>query len=158
MQKIVPCLWFDTQAEEAAEFYVSVFDSSEILSVSRYGEGAPMPAGTALVVDMMLDGVQVQALNGGPAFQFTEAVSLSVSTESQEETDRLWDTLTADGGEPSQCGWLKDKYGLSWQIVPSIMPSLLNDPDPERADRAMQAMLKMQKIVIADMQAAADAA
>ena len=158
MQKITPCLWFDTQAEEAAEFYVSVFENSEILNVSRYGEGAPMPAGTALVANFVIDGVQLQALNGGPGRAFTEALSLSVSTASQEETDRLWDALTSDGGEPSMCGWLTDKYGVSWQIVPSMMSTLLEDPDPARAARAMQAMLTMQKIVIADMQAAADAA
>jgi predicted 3-demethylubiquinone-9 3-methyltransferase (glyoxalase superfamily) len=154
MQKIVPCLWFDNQAEEAAEFYVSVFENSEILNVSRYSEGAPMPAGTAMVVNFVLDGVEFQALNGGPAFHFTEAISLYTSAETQEEIDRLWNTLTADGGSPSQCGWLKDKYGLSWQVVPPILGELLNDPDQEKAGRVMRAMLAMEKIDIADLKVA----
>lgn len=154
MQRITPCLWFDTQAEDAAEFYVSVFPNSEIVHVSRYGEGAPMPAGTALVVLFRLDGVDFQALNGGPAFTFTEAVSFYVNADTQDEIDRLWNTLIADGGEPSQCGWLKDKYGLSWQIVPPILNELLEDPDPERAGRVMQAMLAMSKLEIAELEAA----
>ncbi|GHD49496.1 VOC family protein [Mycetocola manganoxydans] len=157
MQKITPCMWFETQAEEAAEFYVSVFENSEILHVSRYGEGGPMPAGTALAADFVIDGVQMQALNGMQAVGFTEAISLSVSTETQEETDRLWDALTSDGGEESMCGWLKDKYGVSWQIVPTVM-HLLGDPDQEKAGRAMQAMMRMKKIIIADIQAAFDGA
>ena len=154
MQRITPCLWFDTQAEEAAEFYVSVFPHSEIVHVSRYGEGAPMPAGTALVVLFRLDGVDFQALNGGPAFSFSEAVSFYVNADDQAEIDRLWETLIADGGEPSQCGWLKDKYGLSWQIVPPILNELLEDPDPEKAGRVMQSMLGMSKLDIAQLQAA----
>jgi predicted 3-demethylubiquinone-9 3-methyltransferase (glyoxalase superfamily) len=156
MQKITPCLWFDDQAEEAANFYVSVFKNSRILDVSRYGEGGPMPAGTVLVVNFELDGVQMQALNGGPAFDFSEAISLSVDAPTQEEVDYLWDTLTADGGEEGQCGWLKDKYGVSWQIVPSVMPQLLADPDPVKAANTMQAMLVMQKLDIAALQAAHD--
>ena len=156
MQKIVTSLWFDRQAEEAANFYVSVFENSEIVAVSHYGENAPMEAGTVLAVRFVLDGVEFEGINGGPAFTFSEAISLSVSAETQEEIDRLWDTLTADGGEPSQCGWLKDKYGLSWQIVPPILPKLLNDPDTEKAARAMQAMLGMQKLDIAELQAAFD--
>ena len=154
MQRITPCLWFDSQAEEAAEFYVSVFPNSEIVHVSRYGEGAPMPAGTVLVVLFRLDGVDFQALNGGPAFSFSEAVSFYVSADDQAEIDRLWETLIADGGEPSQCGWLKDKYGLSWQIVPPILNELLEDPDPEKAGRVMQSMLGMSKLDIATLQAA----
>ena len=154
MQRITPCLWFDSQAEEAAEFYVSVFPNSEIVHVSRYGEGAPMPAGPALVVLFRLDGVDFQALNGGPAFSFSEAVSFYVNADDQAEIDRLWDTLIADGGEPSQCGWLKDKYGLSWQIVPPVLNELLEDPDPEKAGRVMQSMLGMSKLDIAELQAA----
>jgi predicted 3-demethylubiquinone-9 3-methyltransferase (glyoxalase superfamily) len=157
MQKITPCLWFDTQGEDAANFYVSVFKNSKILEVSRYGEGAPMPAGTALVVNFEIDGVRMQALNGGPAFSFNEAISLSVDTPTQDEVDYLWDTLTADGGEAGQCGWLKDKYGVSWQIVPSVMAELLADPDPAKAANTMQAMLQMQKLDIAALQAAHDA-
>ena len=158
MQKITPCLWFDTQAEEAANYYVSIFKNSEIREVSRYGEGAPMPAGTALVVNFVLEGVEFQALNGGPAFSFTEATSFYVNAATQDEIDELWDKLTADGGQPSQCGWLKDKYGLSWQIVPPVLGELLNDPDQQKAGRVMQAMLGMGKIEIAGLRAAYDAA
>jgi predicted 3-demethylubiquinone-9 3-methyltransferase (glyoxalase superfamily) len=154
MQAIAPCLWFDTQAEEAAQFYVSVFPNSEIVHVSRYGEGAPMPEGTALVVLFRLNGVDFQALNGGPAFTFSEAVSFYVNADDQAEIDRLWDTLIADGGEPSRCGWLKDKYGLSWQIVPPILNELLEDPDPQKAGRVMQAMLGMSKLDISHLRAA----
>jgi predicted 3-demethylubiquinone-9 3-methyltransferase (glyoxalase superfamily) len=157
MQKISPFLWFDNQAEEAANFYVSVFENSEIRSVSRYGENAPVPAGTVMSVSFILDGLQVQALNGGPQFSFTEAISLFVTAETQEEIDRLWFALTADGGEPGPCGWLKDKYGLSWQIVPPILDTLLADPDPARASRVMQAMLGMGKIDINGLRAAHDA-
>jgi len=156
MQKISPCLWFTSNAEEAAEFYVSVFPHSRITGTSRYSEGGRMPAGTALLVTFELDGLEVQALNGGVDFPFTEAVSLSVSAEDQEEVDRLWDTLTADGGEPGPCGWLKDRYGLSWQIVPSVLAQLLNDPDREKAGRVMEAMLAMSKIDIATLKAAYD--
>jgi len=155
MQAISPFLWFDDQAEQAAEFYVSVFPNSRILGVSRYGEGAPQPAGTAMSVSFVLDGLEVQALNGGPEFYFTEAISLFVKAETQEEIDRLWDRLT-EGGEPSRCGWLKDRYGLSWQIVPPVLFELLGDPDPARAGRVMQAMLGMGKLDIAALRAAAD--
>ena len=154
MQKIVPSLLFDDEAEEAATFYVSVFENSEITDVSRYGEGAPLPAGTALAVSFVVDGVEFQAINGGPDVTFTEATSFSVSAETQEEIDRLWNTLTADGGEPSMCGWLKDKYGLSWQIVPPILGELMNDRDPEKSGRVMQAMLGMGKLDIAELRAA----
>jgi predicted 3-demethylubiquinone-9 3-methyltransferase (glyoxalase superfamily) len=156
MQSISPFLWFDSQAEEAAEFYVSVFKNSRILWVSRYGDGAPMPAGTAMSVSFELDGVTFQALNGGPLFTFSEAISFFVNTETQDEIDELWSKLTSDGGEPSQCGWLKDKYGVSWQIVPSMLGSVLGGSDPAGSSRAMQAMLGMSKLVIADLQAAYD--
>ncbi|MHA7292398.1 VOC family protein [Arthrobacter sp. HLT1-21] len=154
MSAIAPCLWFDAQAEEAATFYVSLFGKSRIVDVSRYGDGGPQPAGTAIMVQFELDGVAFQALNGGPLFPFTEAVSLAVSTTSQEETDRLWAALIADGGEESRCGWLKDKYGLSWQIVPTRLGELLSGPDAEGAGRAMQAMLAMRKIDIAGLERA----
>jgi predicted 3-demethylubiquinone-9 3-methyltransferase (glyoxalase superfamily) len=157
MTTITPNLWFDTQAEEAAEFYVSVFDDASILSVSRYGEGAPQPAGTALTVEFQIGDVRFTALNGGPAFHFTEAISFIIDAPTQADVDRLWDALTADGGEPGQCGWLKDKFGLSWQVVPPALAHLLSDPDPARAGRVMQAMLQMTKIDIAQLQAAADA-
>ena len=154
MNTIKPCLWFDNQAEDAANFYVSVFNNSRILAVSRYGEGAPMPAGTALTVEFEIDGFAVQALNGGPAFEFSPAISLSVSAPTQADIDRLWEALTADGGEPGQCGWLTDKYGLSWQIVPPRMAELLNSADEAAAGRAMQAMLTMTKLDLAALEAA----
>lgn len=157
MQKIRPCLWFDDQAEDAANFYVSVFRNSAILDVSRYGEGAPRPAGSAMMVTFVLDGLDFQALNGGPEFTFTEAISLSVTAETQDEIDDLWEKLTSGGGAPSQCGWLKDKYGLSWQIVPPVLGELLGDPDPQRSSRVMQAMLGMRKLDIAGLRAAYDA-
>lgn len=154
MQKITPCLWFDTEAEEAAEFYTSLFEDSKVLEVSHYGEAGPRPAGTVLMVSFVLQGMEFQALNGGPEFPFTEAVSLSVSVSGQEEVDRLWAALT-EGGVESQCGWLKDRYGLSWQIVPTELTDLLADPDAGRAERAMRAMLGMRKIDIAAVEAAA---
>ena len=156
MQKISPCLWFDDQAEEAANYYVSIFNNSRVLDVTRYGEGAPVPAGTVMTVSFVLDGLEVQALNGGPAFSFTEAISLSVQAETQEEIDELWDKLGSDG-EPGPCGWLKDKFGLSWQIVPPLLGHLLSDPDPAKASRVMRAMLAMSKIDIAALQAAYEA-
>jgi predicted 3-demethylubiquinone-9 3-methyltransferase (glyoxalase superfamily) len=157
MQKISPFLWFDDQAEEAANYYVSIFKNSAIVAVSRYGEGAPHPAGTAMSVSFVLDGLEMQALNGGPLFAFTEAISLFVTAETQDEIDDLWGKLTSGGGEASQCGWLKDKYGLSWQIVPPILGELLGDPDPDKSSRTLQAMLKMGKLDIAALQAAHDA-
>ncbi len=156
MQKIVPSLLFAENAEEAVTFYVSLFENSEIRSISRYGEGGPMPAGTALAISFVLDGLEFQAINGGPNVSFTEATSFSVSAETQEKIDRLWDALTADGGEPSMCGWLKDKYGLSWQIIPPALGELMSDPDAEKSGRVMQAMLGMTKIDIAELQAAHD--
>jgi predicted 3-demethylubiquinone-9 3-methyltransferase (glyoxalase superfamily) len=158
MQTISPFLWFNTEAEEAARFYVSIFPNSRIQSVHRI-EGAPGPEGGVVTVSFVLDGLEVQALNGGPVgFSFTESISLFVRAETQSMIDELWERLTADGGEPGQCGWLKDKYGLSWQIVPPALDELLGDPDPERAGRAMQAMLRMSKLDIAALHAAADAA
>jgi predicted 3-demethylubiquinone-9 3-methyltransferase (glyoxalase superfamily) len=157
MQTISPFLWFDDQAEQAAQRYVEIFPNSRVVSVARYGEGAPQPAGTALTVTFVLDGVEVQALNGGPSFPFTEAFSFQVSVPDQAECDRVWDALIADGGEPGRCGWLKDRWGLSWQVVPAALPQLLSDPDPGRAGRAMNAMLTMDKIDVAALHAAADA-
>jgi predicted 3-demethylubiquinone-9 3-methyltransferase (glyoxalase superfamily) len=148
MQKITTCLWFDNNAEEAVNLYTSIFKNSRVLEVSRYGEGGPGPEGGVLTMRFQLDGVELMALNGGPEFKFTEASSLSVDCKSQDEVDDLWEKLTADGGEPSQCGWLKDKFGLSWQIVPRALPELLGDPDPEKSKRVMEAMLKMKKIDI----------
>lgn len=148
MRKITPCLWFDTQAEEAAKFYTSVFPNSTIDEVTRYGKDMPMPEGTALTVEFTLDGQTFTALNGGPQFTFSEAISFQVDCADQAEVDRYWDTLTADGGQESQCGWLKDKYGLSWQIVPSELASVLGGPDPEGAQRATAAMMQMRKLDI----------
>ena len=153
--QITPCLLFDTQAEEAAKFYVSVFKNSKITETSYYGDSGPMPAGTVLMVGFELNGNGFQALNCGTQFKFNEAISLSIDCKSQDEVDYFWDKLTADGGAPGQCSWLKDKFGVSWQVVPDIMPRLLTDPDRAKANRAMQAMMKMKKIVIADIEAAA---
>ena len=155
MQKMTPCLWFDTEGEEAATFYTSVFPNSRILSVSRYGDAGPQPAGSVMTVNFELDGVAFVALNGGPAFSFSEAISFQVSCGSQEEVDTYWEKLT-DGGEEGQCGWLKDKYGVSWQIIPSALFDLLGDPDPGRSQRAMEAMLTMRKLDIDVMREAAD--
>ncbi len=155
MQNIVPSLWFDTQAEEATNFYVSVFPNSRVLDISRYGEGAPFPAGTAMSTSFELDGVRFSSLNGGPYFTFSEATSFSVTAETQEQIDYFWAALTADGGEPGQCGWLKDRFGVSWQIIPPILGELLGNPDPEKAGRVMQAMLAMTKLNIAELKAAA---
>jgi len=157
MQKITPSLWFDTQSEEAANFYVSVFKNSTILDVSRYGEAGPRPAGMVMTVTFELDGQEFIALNGGPEFTFTEAVSLQVNCETQEEVDRYWNLL-AEGGDEGPCGWLKDKYGLSWQVIPVALTELLNDPDAAKAQRVMAAMLQMKKIDIAALRAAAEPA
>jgi predicted 3-demethylubiquinone-9 3-methyltransferase (glyoxalase superfamily) len=156
MPRITPNLWFDTQAEDAARFYVSVFPNSEVRNILYYGEVGPGPAGTVLTVDFALDGQPYTAINGGPQFRFTEAISLLVNCADQAEVDYYWETLTADGGEESQCGWLKDKYGLSWQIVPVGWEELLADPDSERSRRATQAMYGMKKIDLAAIYAAAD--
>ena len=154
IQKITPFLWFNQEAEEAANLYVSLFPDSKILSVSRYGEGGRGPKGSAMTVEFQLAGQKLIALNGGPAFKFTEAISLFVDCDSQEEVDRLWSTLTANGGQESQCGWLKDRFGLSWQLVPSRFMQLMKDPDPKRTQRVMQAMLTMKKFDIARLEEA----
>jgi predicted 3-demethylubiquinone-9 3-methyltransferase (glyoxalase superfamily) len=155
--RITPNLWFDTEGKEAAEFYVSVFPNSKITNVSYYGEAGPRPAGTVLTVDFVLDGQEFTAINGGPEFSFDEAISLLINCAGQYEVDDYWTKLT-EGGEEVQCGWLKDKYGLSWQVVPAGMAELLGDPDPARGQRAMKAMLGMKKIDLAALHAAADQA
>jgi predicted 3-demethylubiquinone-9 3-methyltransferase (glyoxalase superfamily) len=154
-QKIVPNLWFDTEAEEAAGFYVSVFKDARIVGTTRYGEAGPGPAGTVMTVEFELAGQRFVGINGGPQFTFDEAVSFQITCEDQEEVDYYWERLT-EGGQESQCGWLKDRFGLSWQVVPTGMDEALNDPDPERARRAMEAMLGMVKLDIAAIRSAAD--
>jgi predicted 3-demethylubiquinone-9 3-methyltransferase (glyoxalase superfamily) len=155
MQKISPFLWFDSNAEEAANFYVSIFKDSKILKIARYGEAGPGPAGSVMVVNFQIEGQDFTALNGGPVFKFTEAISFVISCQTQEEVDHYWNKLTADGGQESQCGWLKDKYGLSWQVTPTILGELLADKDQKKAQRVMQAMLQMKKIDIAALKRAA---
>ena len=155
MQKITPFLWFDNQAEKAMNFYVSIFKNSKTLSCTRYGDAGPGPKGTVIVASFELDGQEFMALNGGPRFKFTEAVSFVVSCETQAEIDEMWAKLSA-GGEESQCGWLKDKFGLSWQVVPPILSKLMQDKDPQKSNRVMQAMLQMKKIDIATLQRAYD--
>jgi predicted 3-demethylubiquinone-9 3-methyltransferase (glyoxalase superfamily) len=155
MQPITPCLWFDRQAEEAAEFYVSLLPDSKITAVSYYGDGVPDRAGTALTVAFELNGSPFTALNGGPEFTFNESVSFQVHCDTTEQLDELWARLT-EGGEESRCGWLKDRYGLSWQVIPAGFEAVLSDPDPERAGRAMQAMMGMSKLDIDALRAAAD--
>jgi predicted 3-demethylubiquinone-9 3-methyltransferase (glyoxalase superfamily) len=154
-QRIVTNLWFDTEAEEAAEFYTSVFENSRIVHVARYTEAGPRPAGMVMTVEFELDGQRIIGINGGPQFKFDEAVSLMINCETQQEIDYYWERLT-EGGEESQCGWLKDRYGLSWQVVPTGMDEVFSDPDPERARRAMEALLKMRKLDIAALRSAAD--
>ena len=155
--KITPFLWFDGKAEEAANFYVSVFDDAKIHSVSRYSEGSPGEPGTVMTVEFELNGLRFVALNGGPEYSFTPAVSFSIDCKTQAEVDHYWDRLT-EGGRPIQCGWLQDKYGLSWQVVPSILPELLKDEDDNKSDAVMQAMLKMVKLDIPTLQEAYDRA
>ncbi len=157
VSKITPCLWFDTQGEEAATYYTSLFENSRITGISRYGEAGLRPEGMVMTVDFELDGQPFVALNGGPDFTFNEAISLQVSCDSQEEVDDLWSKLT-DGGEEGPCGWCKDRYGLSWQIIPEALFQLLGDPDPGRSQRAMRAMLGMMKLNVAELEQAADAA
>ncbi|HEY8700190.1 MAG TPA: VOC family protein [Arthrobacter sp.] len=152
-QKITTCLWFDTQAEEAADFYVSVFDNSRILNTARYGDAGPGTPGQAMTVEFEIERWKFVALNGGPAFTFTEAISFVIDCSSQDEVDRYWGALTT-GGSESQCGWLKDKFGVSWQVVPSVLGSLLGGPDPAGAQRAMEAMLGMRKLEIRELEAA----
>ena len=146
-QKITPCLWFDNQAEEAMNFYLAIFKNSKAIRIDRFGEAGPGPEGTVMAVSFELEGQEFMALNGGPEFKFTEAISFFVSCETQEEVDKLWEKLS-EGGEEEQCGWLKDKYGVAWQIVPTILDEMLNDSDPEKATRVMKAMLQMKKIDI----------
>ncbi|MYV56432.1 VOC family protein [Streptomyces sp. SID3212] len=157
MPRITPNLWFDTQAEEAAEFYVSVFPNSKIKNISYYGEAGPGEAGTVLTVEFVLDGQDYLAINGGPQFTFDEAVSFAIDCADQAEIDYYWDKLS-DGGEEGPCGWLKDRYGLSWQVVPAAMAELMSDPDQARTQRAMKAMFGMKKLDIAALYAAADEA
>jgi predicted 3-demethylubiquinone-9 3-methyltransferase (glyoxalase superfamily) len=154
-QKIVTNLWFDTEAEEAAEFYCSIFENSRIVNVTHYTESAPREEGMVMTVDFELDGQRFTGINGGPEFKFDEAISLLINCETQDEIDYFWEKLT-DGGEASVCGWLKDRYGLAWQVVPTGMDELFADPDKERANRAMEAMLKMRKIDIEELRRAAD--
>ena len=154
MQRITPCLWFDTEGEDAARFYTSVFPNSRIVEISRYGSAGPRDEGTVMTVEFELDGQRFTALNGGPEFTFSEAISFQVSCETQDEVDSYWSTLSK-GGEEGPCGWLKDRFGVSWQIVPKVLPELLADPDRERAQRVMAAMLKMRKIEIGELERAA---
>ena len=157
MPAIITNLWFDTEAEQAAEYYVSIFPNSKVTDVMYYGDAGPGPAGTVLTVDFVLDGQRFTAINGGPAFTFDEAISLLIECADQDEIDYYWGKLT-EGGEESQCGWLKDRYGLSWQVCPAGMAELFNEPDKGRSDRAMRAMLGMRKLDIAALKAAADGA
>jgi predicted 3-demethylubiquinone-9 3-methyltransferase (glyoxalase superfamily) len=152
MQKITPFLWFDDQAEEAAKFYTSVFKNSKVGKITRYGEAAEKaagrPAGSVMTVEFELEGQKFTALNGGPVFKFNESISFVVNCDTQKEVDYFWEKLTADGGQASQCGWLKDKFGLSWQVVPTVLIEMLHDEDSEQSERVMKAMLQMQKIDI----------
>jgi predicted 3-demethylubiquinone-9 3-methyltransferase (glyoxalase superfamily) len=154
-QKITPNLWFDTEAEDAANFYISVFKDSRILNVARYSDAGPRPAGSVMTVEFELDGQRFVGINGGPQFTFDEAVSFQINCEDQDEVDYYWDRLT-DGGEEGQCGWCKDRYGLSWQVVPAGMEEVFSNPDPERARRAMEAMFGMKKLDVEALRRAAD--
>lgn len=154
MQKITTFLWFDKEAEEAAEFYTSLFEDSKIISINRYPEGSPAPPGSVMTVSFQLAGQELIALNAGPHFRFNEAISLFVDCEDQDEVDRLWEALTAEGGEESQCGWLKDRYGLSWQIIPRRLDELMQDEDSAKASAVVQAMLKMKKIDVSELEKA----
>ena len=154
MQKITPFLWFDNQAEEAMNFYTSIFKNSKIGSVSRYGDAGPGPKGTVMVGTIYIEGQALTLLNGGPHYKLTPAFSLVVSCETQEEIDYYWDNLIANGGRPSRCGWLDDKFGLSWQIVPTMLGELMSKGEPEKSNRMMQALMKMDKLIIADLRRA----
>ncbi len=154
MSKLTTFLWFDTEGEEAAKFYTSVFPNSKIVEVTHYGSAGPRPEGMVMTVEFELDGQTFVALNGGPEFTFSEAISFAVSCETQEEVDKYWSTLS-EGGEEGVCGWLKDKFGLSWQVVPTALPRLLSDPDREKSQRVMAAMMKMKKIEIDELERAA---
>ena len=153
----IPCLWFDGQAEQAAAHYVAIFPNSEILGVSRYGPSMPAQEGDVMTVEFSLDGQRYVGLNGGPQFSFTEAISFQIHCADQDEVDHYWTRLTAGGGEEGPCGWLKDRFGVSWQVVPDRLPELIGDPDAGRAQRALQAMMDMKKIDIAALERAADA-
>lgn len=153
-QKVTPFLWFDTQAEEAANFYTSIFKDSEVMNVDRCTEGGPLPAGTVMTVTFKIFGQEFVGLNGGPQFSFNPAVSFLIACETQDEIDDLWEKLSADGGEEQMCGWVQGKYGLSWQVVPPLLNEMLSDSDHERAQRVAEAMLKMKKIEIADLKRA----
>lgn len=153
MQKITPFLWFDNNAEEAVNLYLSIFRNSKITKVARYGDAGPGPKGSVMTIAFQLEGQDFIALNGGPIFKFTEAISLSVDCKTQQEVDELWEKLSA-GGQPGQCGWLKDKFGLSWQIVPSALVEMLQDKDAEKSKRVMQAMMRMNKLDIAGLKRA----
>jgi predicted 3-demethylubiquinone-9 3-methyltransferase (glyoxalase superfamily) len=157
MPNITSCLWFDTEGEDAANFYVSVFPNSRIVSVSNYGDAGPRPAGSVMTVDFELDGRPFMALNGGPEFRFNEAVSFVIDCADQDEVDYYW-TKLSEGGEEGPCGWLKDRFGLSWQVVPAALGKLASDPDPAKAQAVIKAMLGMRKLVVAELQAAYDAA
>jgi predicted 3-demethylubiquinone-9 3-methyltransferase (glyoxalase superfamily) len=154
MQKISPFLWFDNQAEEAVQFYVSVFKNSKVGKIARYGDAGPGPKGTVMTASFEIEGQTFTALNGGPLFKFNEAISFVVNCADQAEVDALWEKLSANGGTKSQCGWLKDKFGVSWQIVPTVLMELVSDPDPEKSRRVMEAMLQMTKIDIAKLRQA----
>ena len=156
MQKITPFLWFDNQAEEAMNFYVSIFKNSRIGRVSRYGDSGPGPKGSFMVGTFYLDGQEFMVINGGPTYKLTHAFSMLVNCETQEEIDYYWDKLTADGGKPIRCGWLDDRFGLAWQIVPTALGKMMSSGDGEKSNRVMQALLKMDKLVIADLQKAYD--
>ncbi|MGO4385348.1 VOC family protein [Specibacter sp. RAF43] len=156
MKPISTCLWFNGQAEEAANFYVGLFENSRITDVARWGDTGPGEEGSVLTVAFELDGSDFMALNGGPEFTFTEAISFVLNFDTQAELDAKWEAMTADGGQESQCGWLKDKFGVSWQLIPAMLTSVLNGPDPDGCSRAMKAMLGMQKLQIAELQAAYD--
>jgi predicted 3-demethylubiquinone-9 3-methyltransferase (glyoxalase superfamily) len=154
MQKITPFLWFDGRAEEAVNFYASIFKNSKITSIKYWGEGTPFPKDQIMTATVELDGIQFHAFDAGPQFKFTEAISFFIDCEDQKEVDHFWEKLTSGGGEESMCGWVKDKFGVSWQIVPKALPKLMTDKDPKKAQRVMQAMMKMRKIIVADLEKA----
>jgi len=155
-QKITPFFWYDNQAEEAMNFYVSIFKNSRVLGVTRYGKSGPGPEGSVLTAAFELEGQKFTALNGGPRFKFNESVSFVVNCETQEEIDYFWEKLSFDGGQESQCGWLKDKFGLSWQVVPTILPELITSKDPKKSESVMQAIMQMKKLDLAKLKQAAE--
>ena len=157
MDNLITCLWFDTEGEEAANFYTSIFPNSKVCKIARYGSAGPRPEGTVMTVSFELNGQEFVALNGGPDFTFNEAISFQIMCDDQSEVDRYWEQLTADGGEPGPCGWLKDRFGVAWQVVPKALTRLLEDPDADKAQRVMAAMLQMKKIEIDELERAAAA-